>query len=111
VLGLGVAIAFVASVAYAAVWEVSLAATNYAFIHGYFDAQLREVAHSGQSAAAIAKQVGELNAQQAQYWNPLFRFPMTFMELFPVGLTVAILSAVGLWIAKLVSARRVTAAA
>ena len=30
---------------------------------------------------------------RASYANPLFRIPMTFMEIFPVGFLVALVSA------------------
>jgi hypothetical protein len=43
---------------------------------------------------------------RAQYANPLFRIPMTFLEIFPVGLVVALLSAVSLRFPKFLPARR-----
>jgi hypothetical protein len=34
-----------------------------------------------------------LETMRTQYANPLFRVPMTFLEIFPVGLLVALVSA------------------
>ena len=44
-------------------------------------------------APAYAKAVAEMETLRAQYANPLFRLPMTFVEIFPVGLLVALVSA------------------
>ena len=34
-----------------------------------------------------------MNELEARYANPLFRLPMTFLEIFPVGLLVALAAA------------------
>jgi hypothetical protein len=34
-----------------------------------------------------------MQAMQVKYANPLFRLPMTFVEIFPVGLLVSAVSA------------------
>ncbi len=44
-------------------------------------------------AATIAKDLVALEQMRVSYRNPLFRIPMTFMEMFPVGLIVAFVSA------------------
>lgn len=90
-LGLGIAV--VASVVYVAVWEIYLAATHYAFADQYADQVLAAARAKGATGAAYAKAVAEMDAFRVQYANPLFRLPMTFIELFPVGLLVALVSA------------------
>ena len=47
----------------------------------------------GMDAAALAKLGAEMEAFKVQYANPLFRLPMTFAEMFPVGVLVALVSA------------------
>lgn len=76
-LGVGLGISAVASVVYVIGWEITLAATHYAFIADY---------SAGMEPAARA-------AFETQYRNPLFRLPMTFVEIFPVGLLVSVVAA------------------
>jgi hypothetical protein len=73
-LGMGLATALVAAIAYVLIWEAYLAATHYAFIDRFF---------SGPGMEAL----------RAQYSNPLLRMPQTFMEIAPAGLVVALVSA------------------
>lgn len=103
--GLGLAIAVVAGVAYALAWEGYLAATGYRFMDDYVAGILRKHAAAGASAAALARESAELNAMKVQYANPLFRFPMTFLEIFPVGAIVALVSAALLRNPRLLPAR------
>jgi hypothetical protein len=37
--------------------------------------------------------MAKLESMRANYANPLFRIPMTFMEIFPVGFLVSLVSA------------------
>ena len=105
-LGLGLAIAAVAGFAYVAVWEAYLAATDYAFIDGYVAGVLRARQAEGLSGAALAREAAELETLRSQYANPLFRIPMTFLEIFPVGLLVALVSALLVRNPKLLPATR-----
>jgi hypothetical protein len=105
-LGLGLAIAAAAGVAYALLWEVYLAATNYSFMDTYIAGILRHARAAGLSGEKLAQKVAELETMRTQYANPLYRIPMTFMEIFPVGLGVALLSALSLQFPKFLPARR-----
>jgi hypothetical protein len=91
--GLGLGIAVVAGLAYVFVWEGYLAISHYNFIDDYAASILRAQRAAGASPAKIAAKAAELQALKAQYANPLFRLPMTFMEIFPVGFVVALASA------------------
>jgi hypothetical protein len=90
---LGLGIALVASLVYVAVWELYLALTDYAFMDRYVAQTLEAKRASGLSGEAYAKLAGEMEAMRQQYKNPLFRFGMTALEIFPVGLLVALVSA------------------
>lgn len=92
-LGLGLGIAAVASLAYVAVWEIYLAATHYTFMDKYADAMLASKRAAGVTGAAYAKAVAEAAKMRSDYANPLYRLPETFMEIFPVGLLIALVSA------------------
>ncbi|NYT40892.1 DUF4199 domain-containing protein [Sphingomonas sp. R-74633] len=89
-LGMGVAMSVVAGIFYALAWEVVLQMIGGpgAFIDGFANAMLK-----GLSGDALAKMTAEVESMRASYRNPLFRLPMTFMEIFPVGLFVALVSA------------------
>ena len=47
----------------------------------------------GLSGLALEALTAEMQTLKAQYANPLFRLPMTFLEIFPVGLIIALISA------------------
>jgi Protein of unknown function (DUF4199) len=90
-IGLGIAIA--ASVAYVAVWEAYLAMTHYTFMDDYTASMLAAKRAAGVTGAAYAKAVAEVEQMRRQYANPLYRLPETFIEIFPVGVLVALVSA------------------
>ena len=48
---------------------------------------------SGQSQAAIDKQVADMQRFAEMYKNPLINSAMTFIEPLPVGLVIALISA------------------
>ncbi|HET9445702.1 MAG TPA: DUF4199 domain-containing protein [Steroidobacteraceae bacterium] len=102
--GMGLAIAAAAGVAYVAVWEIYLAMTDYKFMDDYIAGILRSRQAAGLSGAALAEEVARLEAMRASYDNPLFRMPMTFLEIFPVGLLVSLVSALLLRNPKLLPA-------
>lgn len=92
-LGIGAAIAVVAALAYVIVWEIYLAATNYAFMDQYV-AGIREAKRAaGLTGEALARAMAPMEDMRAQYRNPLFRVLITFLEIAPVGLLVALVSA------------------
>jgi hypothetical protein len=109
--GIGLGIAVVASLIYVAVWEVYLAATHYTFMDKYADAMLAAKRTAGVTGAAYAKAVAEAETMRVQYANPLYRLPETFVEIFPVGLLIALVSAALLRNPKILPARSRPAAA
>ena len=91
--GLGLGIAGIAGVFYVASWELSLYLTDYAFMHDYRETMLAAYEAKGLVGEALAAKTAELDTMMESYANPLFRLPMTFLEIFPVGLVVAGISA------------------
>lgn len=89
----GVGIAAVAGVIYVAVWEVYLAMTDHAFINDYVAGAIEAKKAEGVTGTELAEFTEEMQTLQANYGKPLFRLPMTFLEIFPVGLVIALLSA------------------
>ena len=86
-LGMGLAIGLVAVIAYVAIWEVYLAVTHYAFIEQYF---------RGPGMAEV----------RAWYSNPLNRALWTSLELAPVALIMAFVSAALLQNPRFLPARK-----
>ncbi|MBC7987812.1 MAG: DUF4199 domain-containing protein [Sphingomonadaceae bacterium] len=104
--GLGLGIAAVAGLAYVIAWEVYLAATDYAFMDQYIASIAEARRAEGASEAAIAAEVASWEGMRQNYANPLFRIPITFAEIFPVGLIVALVSAALLRNPRLLPAAR-----
>lgn len=90
---LGLMISVVAGVFYALGWEGYLAATDYSFMPSYIDSTIEAKKAAGLAGAALEAEIAKLNEMAKNYENPLFRMPMTFLEIFPVGLIIALVSA------------------
>ena len=90
---LGVAISAVAGIGYVASWEIYLNMTDHDFIHDYTESVLAKKREAGVVGAEYAKAEEEMTQMTERYQNPLFRLPMTFLEIFPVGLLISLISA------------------
>ncbi len=90
---LGLGITAVASVIYVVAWEANLAITDYAFINEYAQSAIEAKRAAGASDAELAETVAEMEQMKENYGNPIFRLPITFLEIFPVGLLISLLSA------------------
>lgn len=89
-MGLGVTL--VAGVIYVLVWEVYMAATNYTFMDAYAAAMIEAERAKG-AAGNVDKVITEMEQAKVLYADPLSRMAMTFLEIFPVGLLIALISA------------------
>jgi hypothetical protein len=90
---LGLGISFVAGVIYVIAWDVSCAIAHADFAAAYARAMVAEQQAKGVSGAALERFRAEMEQFRVQYANPLYRWPMTFAEIFPVGVIVSLLSA------------------
>ncbi len=91
--GMGLGIAAIAAVMYVAVWEAYLASTDFRFIHDYTAGLIEAKQADGADARTMAAFAAEMEELKASYAKPLQRLPMTFMEIFPVGFTISLISA------------------
>ncbi len=91
--GVGLGISFIAGVRYVVAWEVLQAAMHMDFAGSYSKAMLAHEQAKGASAEALAKLTADMEAFKVQYANRLFRLPMVFAEIFPVGVLVSLISA------------------
>jgi len=92
-LGLGLGISFVAGIFYVLAWETTVALTHLDFASGYAKTLIEQKKASGVSGVALAKFTAEMEQFKVQYANPFYRLPMTFIEIFPVGVLVSLVSA------------------
>lgn len=109
-LGLGLGISVVAAVVYVVGWEITQAATGSTFASDYAAAALETARAKGASATEIASLTAEMEKFRVQYANPLFRLPMTFVEIFPVGVLISFVAAGLLRNSRFLPARVVRAA-
>lgn len=103
--GVGLGIALMASVAYVIVWEANLAATDYRFMDQYIAATLEARRAEGLSGEAYRTFEGQMRDMAESYKSPLYRLPLTFAEIFPVGLIVSFVSALLLRNSRFLPAR------
>ena len=92
-LGMGLGISAVAGLVYVVGWELTLAATDFRFIEDYSNAAIEAARARGASAAEVQAVVEKMNEFRQSYANPLVRLPMTFVEIFPVGVLISLVSA------------------
>jgi hypothetical protein len=89
----GISITLISCIFYVVTWLI----LYYKFLPGFMDnygAYLVEKAKaSGASAAAIQDQVRQVERYKQIYANPLYNAAMTFIEPFPVGLAITLISA------------------
>ena len=92
-LGLGLGVSVVAGVIYVVAWEASCAIAHADFAGTYARAMIAQQEAKGVSGAALERFRTEMEHFKQQYANPLYRWPMTFAEIFPVGVIVSLISA------------------
>jgi predicted enzyme related to lactoylglutathione lyase len=91
--GLGLGISFIAGILYVVSWESACAIAHVDFAGSYAKAMIAQQQAKGVSTEGLAKLTAEMEHFKMQYANPLYRWPMTFMEIFPVGVLVSLVSA------------------
>jgi hypothetical protein len=91
-LGIGLGISAVASLFWVVGWEITLA-TGFDFGSAYSDSVVAAAQARGAPAAEIDRIRSEATEFLTLYANPLFRLPITFIEMFPIGVLVSLLSA------------------
>ncbi|MEQ1619619.1 MAG: DUF4199 domain-containing protein [Terricaulis sp.] len=102
-IGLGISV--VAGIIYVIAWEISLAMTNYTFMNDYVAAAIAAERAKGLPSAQLNAFIAEMEQMKTMYANPLFRLPMTFIEIFPVGLIVSLIAALLLRNSRFLPAR------
>jgi hypothetical protein len=89
----GILITLISCVCYVATWEIVYFNFLHGFMDKYFAHMIEKVKASGASPAAMQEQLQQITKLQRRYENPFFNSLMTFIEPFPVGLAITLLSA------------------
>ena len=95
-LQVGLLISLVASLMYAATWEVYYQTNDEirnTFMDKYTDHLISKMKNEGASQAEMDQKTKEMTDMKEMYQNPLIRFVMTLAEIFPVGILITLLSA------------------
>lgn len=103
--GMGLGISLIAGVFYVLSWEAAMAVVDIDFAETFANAMIEREKIKGADAAALAKLGADMETFKQQYANPLYRLPMTFAEIFPVGVLVSLVSAALLRNARFMPAR------
>jgi hypothetical protein len=101
----GLGISAVASVIYVIGWELSLELSGFDFAESYTKAMLDAARAKGTSEAELQEMLAATESFTTRYKNPLFRLPITFIEMFPVGVLISLVSAGLLRNSRLLPAR------
>ena len=89
----GISITLISCVFYVVTWEVLYFTVLHDFMDKYGAYMIEKLKASGASAAAAQAQLQRLKKFKELYENPLFNAAMTFIEPFPVGLLITLISA------------------
>ncbi|HEX5964858.1 MAG TPA: DUF4199 domain-containing protein [Pyrinomonadaceae bacterium] len=90
----GILIALISSIIYVLTWEIVFHNWLYDFPEKYTSYVIEKARASGASADDIARQTNDMNSLWASYRGSfLVRAAYTFLEPFPVGLLITLVSA------------------
>ncbi|MBL7807056.1 MAG: DUF4199 domain-containing protein [Saprospiraceae bacterium] len=89
----GLFIVLISCLCYVIAWMVVYETILPDFVEKYEAYMLDKMRNSGATDAAIFEQTREMQAFKEMYANPFIRFGLTFLEPFPVGFLVALISA------------------
>jgi hypothetical protein len=92
----GLGIAAVAGLVYVAGWEAYLAASGRDFMTDYAAATLADMRAAGATAAELTSVEADMAWAIEAYRHPPQRMAITFTEIFPVGVLMALVSALTL---------------
>ena len=89
----GISITLISCVCYVVTWEV----LYFHFLPGFMDKYtaytVQKLNASGASPAVVQAQVQQLKKYKEMYDNPLVNAAITFVEPFPIGLVITLISA------------------
>jgi hypothetical protein len=88
----GIAITLISCLCYVVTWEVIYFNFMHDFMDKYSAHMIERAKAAGASPAALQAQVEQAKKYKEMYENPLFNAAITFLEPFPIGLAITLLS-------------------
>jgi len=88
----GLCITLISCVFYVATWEVLYHTVYRNFMDEYSASMISKAQASGASAQVVQAKIDEIQRMKVMYANPLYNVLMTFIEPFPVGLLITLIS-------------------
>ena len=92
-LGVGLGISTVACVFYVIGWEIVTAYGDFDFTGWYTKSMIEAARANNASPAELQQAIAEAESFAKSYAKPWVRIPITFVEMFPVGVLVSLISA------------------
>lgn len=92
----GLLIAIVSCICYSLAWMVVEKTLIPDFMEKFMQHAVAQMQQSGTSQAEIERQTTEMLKMKEMYQNPLVKFGLTFLEPFPVGFLVSLITAIAL---------------
>lgn len=89
----GILITLISSVFYVVTWQALYYTVYHDFMDKYAAYMIEQAKSEGATEAALQKQKAEMDEFKKAYENPFINAAYTFMEPFPVGLVVTLVSA------------------
>jgi hypothetical protein len=89
----GLAISAIASLLYVAGWEICLHMSKTDFAQAYAQSLVNHARARGASPEQLQAVAAQAESFVRLYANPLYRTGTTFLEIFPVGVLVSLISA------------------
>jgi hypothetical protein len=91
--GVGICITLISCVFYVGTWEILYHTVFPNFMDEYSASMISKAQASGLSAQALQAKIAEIQQMKVMYANPLYNVLYTFIEPFPVGLVITLISA------------------
>jgi prepilin signal peptidase PulO-like enzyme (type II secretory pathway) len=91
--GIGICITLISCVFYVATWEVLERTVFQDFMDQYSATMIAKAQASGASAQVVQAKIEEMQQMKVMYANPFYNVLYTFIEPFPVGLAITLISA------------------
>ena len=90
---IGISITLISCLFYVVTWEIIYFNFIPHFMDSYFANAVDRIKSSGASSDTIQAKLADLEKSKRLYSNPLYNAALTFLEPFPVGLVITLLSA------------------
>jgi hypothetical protein len=89
----GIAITLISCICYVVTWEILYFNFMHDFMDKYSAYVIEKARASGASPAAIQAQLEQMKKYKEWYENPFLNAALTFIEPFPIGLIITLISA------------------